>query len=42
MTYRNSDEKTNIWKEMCEGISFVKNQKHIALVLIVIALTRYH
>jgi len=37
-SYRNSDEKTNIWKEMCEGFSFIKNQKHIALVLIVIAL----
>lgn len=41
MSFRNSDEKTNIWKEMCEGIRFVKNQKNITLVLIVIALAHF-
>lgn len=37
-TYRNSDEKTNIRKEICEGINFIKSQKHIVLILLVIAL----
>lgn len=36
--YRNSDEKTSIWKEIREGVLFVRSQKPIVLVLIVIAL----
>lgn len=35
--HRDIQEKTNIWKEMREGFSFIKNQKRITFVLTVIA-----
>jgi len=34
-------EKINVWKEMLEGISFVRKQKRITFVLIVIALAHF-
>jgi MFS family permease len=38
---RESDKKANIWEEMKEGISFIKNQKRIILVLKIIAAAHF-
>ncbi len=35
------DEKASIWKEILEGVKFVKNQRRIALILVVIALVHF-
>ena len=39
--YRNFDEKRYLWKDIMEGIHFLKNQKRILLVLKIIAIAHF-
>lgn len=39
--YRNFDEKRYLWKDICEGVHFLKNQRRITLVLKIIAIAHF-